>query len=548
MAAETTVGGQRGEGHIVQDEGVKLRQRPYLNFTGTGVTCSDSGGKTVCNVTSGSGTPAGTTGQVQYNNGGSFGAIAEGTSNQVLTSNGATIAPSFKTLTGGGDALKADPLSQFAATTSAQLKGVLSDEYGATGNFFVANASTTTAGNILIADGSSWNSKAVSGAVTLSSTGLTTYSGTVPVSKGGTNTTSFNPSKILMTDGAGTTIVEATAGTDYLNSTSINTSLKLATILGDETGAGNFVLANGSTKTAGNILVADGTYWNTKAMTGDIAITSAGATAVQADSVALTTDTTGNYVSSATASQGLTVTGTEGASVGLQDCAASQVLRRDAGDTAWECVTLAGGGDALKSDPLSQFAATTSGQLAGVLSNETGTGAFVLSDSSTMTTPTITGATLNGVLDAGGATSLEVPNGANPTVDAAGKIGVDTSDDQFKYYGSALRILPYTHEFCRTLETPTDADDNIPFFTPVDNITITGVYGITQGGTSIAGTISDGTNTLEAITFDSDGQADDGSITNGTFTADERMEIDFSAPTGTVNWVTWCVRYTVDAQ
>jgi hypothetical protein len=68
------------------------------------------------------------------------------------------------------------------------------------------------------------------------------------------------------------------------------------------------------------------------------------ATGVAADSVALTTDTTGDYVSSATASQGLTVTGTEGASVGVQDCAANEILKRNAGDTAWECAADSTGG------------------------------------------------------------------------------------------------------------------------------------------------------------------------------------------------------------
>lgn len=64
---------------------------------------------------------------------------------------------------------------------------------------------------------------------------------------------------------------------------------------------------------------------------------------VRADAVALTTDTTGNYVSSATANQGLLVTGTEGASVGLDDCPALNIWKRNAGDTAWECTTDATG-------------------------------------------------------------------------------------------------------------------------------------------------------------------------------------------------------------
>ena len=43
-------------------------------------------------------TPGGTTGQVQINSAGAFGAVAEGTAGQVLTSAGAGVAPSFATL------------------------------------------------------------------------------------------------------------------------------------------------------------------------------------------------------------------------------------------------------------------------------------------------------------------------------------------------------------------------------------------------------------------------------------------------------------------
>ena len=53
-----------------------------------------------------------------------------GTSGQVLTSNGAGALPTMQSPAGGGDALVANPLSQFAATTSAQLAGVISDETG----------------------------------------------------------------------------------------------------------------------------------------------------------------------------------------------------------------------------------------------------------------------------------------------------------------------------------------------------------------------------------------------------------------------------------
>jgi len=57
------------------------------------------------------------------------------------------------------------------------------------------------------------------------------------------------------------------------------------------------------------------------------------------------------------------------------------------GDNTW--ATPAGGGDALVANPLSQFAATTSSQLAGVISDETGTGALVFGTSPSFTTPAL---------------------------------------------------------------------------------------------------------------------------------------------------------------
>lgn len=48
-----------------------------------------------------------------------------------------------------------------------------------------------------------------------------------------------------------------------------------------------------------------------------------------------------------------------------------------------------GGGDALTTDPLSQFAATTSAELRGVISDETGTGALVFATSPTLVTPAL---------------------------------------------------------------------------------------------------------------------------------------------------------------
>ena len=62
------------------------------------------------------------------------------------------------------------------------------------------------------------------------------------------------------------------------------------------------------------------------------------------------------------------------------------------GSTAWTSLayyTLATTGAGLTASPLSQFAATTSAQLRGVLSDETGTGAAVFATSPTLVTPAL---------------------------------------------------------------------------------------------------------------------------------------------------------------
>lgn len=81
-----------------------------------------------------------------------------------------------------------------------------------------------------------------------------------------------------------------------------------------------------------------------------------------------------------------------------------------------------GGGNALTSNPLSQFASTTSAQLAGVISDETGSGALVFANSPALTTPNIGTATgsisgnsatvTNGVYTGDAGTVFLAPNGS----------------------------------------------------------------------------------------------------------------------------------------
>jgi hypothetical protein len=93
----------------------------------------------------------------------------------------------------------------------------------------------------------------------------------------------------------------------------------------------------------------------------------------------------------------------------------NKFLREDGDNTSsWQLT-----GDALVANPLSQFAATTSAQLAGVISNETGSGSLVFGTSPTLVTPLL-GTPTSGVLTnctgtASGLTSGNVTTNANLT-------------------------------------------------------------------------------------------------------------------------------------
>lgn len=105
------------------------------------------------------------------------------------------------------------------------------------------------------------------------------------------------------------------------------------------------------------------------------------------------------------------------------------------GDGSWAAIP--GGGDALTSSSLAQFAATTSAELAGVISDETGSGALVFATSPTLVTPllgTPTSGTLTnctglpiatGVsgLGANVATFLATPSSANLAAAVTGETG-----------------------------------------------------------------------------------------------------------------------------
>ena len=211
---------------------------------------------------------------------------------------------------------------------------------------------------------------------TIGSAGATfngSTSGTITVAASavaGTNTLTL-PAATDTLVGKATTDTLTNKSINLANNTLTTTSAQLATAISDETGTGVVVFSNTPTLVTPILGVA---------------------TATSINKVTLTTPATGSTLTIAdgktlTVSNTLTLTGTDTSTVAFG----------------------AGGTVAYVANNLSVFAATTSAQLAGVISDETGSGALVFATSPTLVTPTL-GAAL--------ATSITATSG-NMTVNAA---------------------------------------------------------------------------------------------------------------------------------
>lgn len=152
-----------------------------------------------------------------------------------------------------------------------------------------------------------------------------------------------------------------------------------------------------------------------------------------------------------------------------------------------------------------------------------------------------------GTWDFGGATSIEMVNGSNPTTDAIGEFALDTTANQLLIATSTNSSFPAVIPTEQVLFSATIGSTTPEFISsgtiPISKFLsqgreITRLECFVTGGTSKVVNVTDGTNDTETVTCGTTATADNSVDTNPTFTANELWYIEFGATTGTVNYVT----------
>ena len=146
---------------------------------------------------------------------------------------------------------------------------------------------------------------------------------------------------------------------------------------------------------------------------------------------------------------------------------------------------------------------------------------------------------------------VDIP--VDATTDAEGEQTIDTTTNQFRYYGGAQRVLSPIQHSSIVITAPADTDD-INIMKAPYGMTILGINCIVQGTTSATGQLQECSATggdcadLDSdIACDADGAADDGTLTDSAIAANAWLRWKTTSLSGTPTFLTVTFRYLVVA-